>query len=135
MNLFDLEKNDIAAKNEAGFEFELVLPNGEKTGALIKVRGESSPTVRQHGKRVYNEMQMKETAAKRRGKEYQIDLDEAEEINVSDAVNRVISWKNISEGAKEVPFTIENATRIFTKHIWIREQVLEESRQVLNYFR
>ena len=131
--MFDLEKNDIGAKNETGFEFELVLPNGDKTSAFIKVKGDQAPTVRQHGKRVYNEMQMKETAAKRRGKEYQLSLDEAEEINIADAVNRVISWKNISEGGKEVPFTAENATRIFTKHLWIREQVLEESRNVHSF--
>lgn len=133
--MFDLEKNDPSAAAEAGYEFELVLPNGDKTNAYIKTRGEQSPVVRQYQKKKYNEYQMKVAAAKRKGKEYEMDLDEAEELATEAAVNRILGWRNISEGAKEVPFTIENASRILAKYEWIREQVMEESRQVLNYFR
>lgn len=131
--MFDLDKNDQGAIAESGYEFELVLPNGDKTGAMVRVRGEQSPVVRQFSKRMYNEMQMKEQASKRRGKDYQVSLDEAEELNTDAAVNRIISWKNIAEGGKEVPFTAENAKRILFKHEWIREQVMEESRNVHSF--
>lgn len=131
--MFDLDKNDVGAANEAGFEFELKMPTGELTGAFIKVRGEQSATVRTYQKKKYNEYQMKQTAAKRRGKEYEIDIDEAEELSVEGCVVRIIGWRGIAEGGKEVPFTEANATRILTKHDWIKEQVLEESRQLLNF--
>lgn len=134
MSLFDLSKNNVGAANEAGFEFELVMPgSGEATGAFIKVRGEQSPSVKNYGRRLFTEYQMKQTAAKRRGKEYDIDLDEAEETGIQSAVVRIISWRNIAENGKEIEFNKENAERILKEHSWIKEQVMEESSQALNF--
>ena len=133
--MFDLSKNNLSVSNEEGFEFELVMPgSGEGTGAFIKVRGEQSPTVRNYSKKKYNEYKMKQEAHKRRGKgDYEIDLDEAEEMAIDNAVIRVISWKNIAIDGKEVPFTKEAAQSILKDHSWIREQVMEESSQAINF--
>ena len=133
--MFDLSKNNLSATNEEGYEFELVMPgSGEGTGAFVKVRGEQSPTVRNYSKKKYNEYKMKQDAHKRRGKgDYEIDLDEAEEMAVDNAVNRVISWKNIAIDGKEVPFTKEAAQDILKNHSWIRDQVMEESSQAINF--
>lgn len=131
--MFDLSKNNFAEFAEAGFTFELELPTGGKTGAFITVRGDQSPAVKTFGRKKYAEMQMQQQQAKRKGKETDMSLEDAEALAVESAVVRVISWKGIAEGGKEIPFTKENATEIFTKHSWIREQIMEQSGDLLNF--
>ena len=134
MNLFDLEKNDQSEIAEAGYEFNLKLPSGVSTDCFIRVRGIHSPVVRQYQKKKYNEYQLKVQAAKRKGKEYEMDLDEAEELGVEAAVVRVQGWKGLAEGGKELPFTKENCEKVMKNHEWLREQVMEESNN-LHLFR
>ena len=131
--MFDLDKNDQSVIAEAGYEFNLKLPSGASTDCFITVRGNYSPVVRQYQKKKYNEYQMKVQAAKRKGKEYELDLDEAEELSVEAAVIRVLAWRGLAEGGKEVPFTKENCERILKKHEFIREQVRGEAEQVENF--
>lgn len=131
--MFDLEKNDQSAIAEAGYEFNLKLPSGAATDCFIKVRGSQSPVVRQYQKKKYNEYQMKVQAAKRKGKEYELDLDEAEELAVEAAVIRVLGWRGLAQGGKEVPFSPTAAAEIFKAHEWIREQVTEEANQIYNF--
>jgi hypothetical protein len=131
----DLTKTNLADAADAGYEFEIKLPGtGEGTGAFITVRGEMSKTVKAYARQKFREFQLREQQAKRRGKTVDdLTLEEAEEMAVESAVVRVISWRGITENTKEVPFTKENAERIFTEHSWIREQVMEESNQILNF--
>lgn len=132
---FDLTKNNYGEVAEAGYEFELKLPGtGEGTGALITVRGDQSKTVKAYARKKYSEFKLKEQQARRRGKDPEdMTLEEAEELAVEAAIVRVITWKGIDESGKPVPFTKENATRIFMEHPWIRDQVMEESSQILNF--
>lgn len=133
--MLDLTKTNLSQAAETGYEFELRIPGTqEATGAFVTVRGDQSPTVKTYGKRKYQEFKMKEQAAKRRGKEPEdLTLDEAEELAVESAIVRIISWKGIAEAGKDVPFTKENAERILKEHSWIREQIMEESSQLLNF--
>jgi hypothetical protein len=132
---FDLSKNNYGEAAEAGYTFELKLPGtGEATGAFITVRGDQSKTVKAYARKKYAEFKLKETQARRRGKEAEdMTLDEAEELAIEAAIVRVIDWKGIAENGKDVPFTKENAERIFKEHSWIREAVTEESGQILNF--
>lgn len=131
----DLAKTNLAEAADAGYEFEIKLPgSGEGTGAFITVRGEMSKTVKAYARQKFREFQLKEQQAKRRGKQAdEMTLEEAEEMAVESAVVRVIGWRGITENGKEVAFSKENAERIFTEHSWIREQVMEESGQLLNF--
>lgn len=133
--MLDLTKTNLSQAAETGYEFEVRLPGTlEATGAFITVRGDQSPTVKTYGKRKYQEFKVREQAAKRRGRDAEdLTLDEAEELAIESAIVRVISWRGITEGGKEVPFTKENAARIFKEHSWIREAVMEESSQLLNF--
>lgn len=132
--LFDLSKNDVSKSAEAGYEFQLVMPgSGDETGAFITVRGEQSPVVKSFAKKKYNEYQMQEQAAKRKGKEYSMSLEEAEEMSIESATNRVISWRGIANEGAEVPFTKEACATVLKDHPWIREQILEESQQAYNF--
>ena len=131
----DLSQNNFTEIAEEGYEFELLLPGTqEPTGAFIKVRGDQSKTVKAFNRKKFNEFKIKEQQAKRRGKEVdELSLEEAEELAVESAVVRIISWRGIENAGESVPFTKENATEILTAHSWIREQVIEESSQILNF--
>ena len=133
--MFDLSKNNFAEIAEAGYEFELKLPGtGEGTGAFITIRGDQSKTVKAYARKKYAEFKLKEQQAKRRGKEAEdMTLDEAEELAIESAIVRVIDWKGLAENGKEIPFTKENAERIFKEHPFIREAVTEEAGQLLNF--
>lgn len=132
---FDLSKNNLSEVAEAGFEFELKFPGtGEGTGAFITVRGDNSKTVKAYARKKFSEFKLREQQAKRRGKELDdMSIEEAEELAIESAIVRVISWRGIEEEGKPVAFTKENAQRIFLEHPWIREQVTEESSQILNF--
>lgn len=131
--MFDLTKNDLSVAAEAGYEFELMLPTGEATGAFITVRGEQSPAVKAYGRKMFNLYQQKQKIAKRRGKEDDLDLDEAEDMSVEAAYVRLIGWKGIAESGKAVEFNADNAKRILKQHSWIREAVMEESTNLHNF--
>lgn len=131
----DLAKTNLSEAADAGYEFEIKLPgSGEGTGAFITVRGEMSKTVKAYARQKFREFQLKEQQAKRRGKANEdLTLEEAEDLAIETAIVRVIGWRGITENGKEVAFSKENADRIFREHSWIREQVMEESGQLLNF--
>ena len=132
--MFDLSLNNLSVVSESGYEFEVINPTtGGGTGAFIKVRGDNSPAVKAFGRKKFMELQMKQKAAKRRGKEDDLDLDEAEDLAVEAGVVRIISWKGLAEDGKELPFTKENAERILKSHPWLREQVMNESADLGNF--
>lgn len=132
--MLDLVANNPSTIAEAGYEFNVVLPDGTATDAKIKVRGENSKKVRDYGRRIFQERQMQMQAARRRGKEPDdLTLAEAEEMAVAGAVVRVMSWTGIGEAGKEIPFTEENAARVLKDYPFIREQVMEASTDITNF--
>jgi hypothetical protein len=133
MNLFDISKNNFSQDSETGFEFAVKTPWGEDTDFFIKVRGEQSKIVRDYSKRKYNEYVMKEQAAKKRGKEYSLDLEEAEESLIESAIVRIISWRGIADNGKPLEFTKENAEKVLKPNDYIQAQILEESKLALNF--
>ena len=130
----DLAITNIAAEAEAGYEFELLHPaTGEGTEGFIKVRGEKSKTVQNHARKVVNEMQKREKVAKGKNKDVDLSIEELESLAIDRAIVRIISWRGIQEAGQDVPFTRENAERILKDHPWIREAVIEESENLLNF--
>lgn len=130
----DLAITNIAAEAEAGYEFELLHPaTGEGTEGFIKVRGEKSRTVQNHARKVVNEMQKREKVAKGKNKDVDLSFEELESLAIDRAIVRIISWRGIQEDGQDVPFTRENAERILKDHSWIREAVIEESENLLNF--
>jgi hypothetical protein len=132
--MLDLAKNNPAEIAEAGYEFTVVLPDGTETDAKIKVRGLFSPKVKEFAKKMYKEHQIKVQAAKRKGREPEdMTLEEAEEYSVRVAAVRVISWSGISEDGVTIESTKDEVERILMKYPFIREQVITESDNVLNF--
>jgi hypothetical protein len=132
--MLDLKKTNYAESAEAGYEFELLLPGtNEPSGAFITVRGDQSKTVKAYARKKYGEFKAREQMNRRRGKEEEMTLEEAEDLAIEAAVVRVIGWKGISDGGDTVAFNKENATRVFREHPWIREQVMEVAQDILNF--
>ena len=131
----DLAKNNLSVAADIGFEFEVKLPgSNEGTDAFITVRGEESKTVKAFGRSKFKEFQQKQTQARRRGKDVEdMTLEDAEELAVDTAVVRVMGWRGITDNGEEIKFSPEAAAKIFKEHSWIREQVMEESSQILNF--
>lgn len=130
---FDLSKQDYSKAAENGFTFELQLPDGTMSDAKLTIIGDLSATVQNYSKRKYKEIKSQIEAAKRRGKEWEPSLEDAEEEAVEGALVRLIGWDGITEDGKEVKFSKEKATEVLKKHSWIREQIYEEAKNVQNF--
>ena len=131
---FDLVKQDFNKAAEAGFSFELKLPTGEASGAKLTVLGDMSPTVKQYSRKKFSEYQMKQSLAKRKGRDLdEMSLDEAEELAVEAAMVRLIDWKGIQESGVDVKFSKEKAKEVLTQHGWIREAVMAEAADLTNF--
>lgn len=131
---FDIKLTNLSEKAEAGYEFEVQLPDGSSTDFYITVRGNQSPKIKKFSKDLFNKLQIKELQAKRKGKvEQPIDLDEAEATLIESAAARVITWKGLEDDGKVVEPTPENITRIMADLDWVRKQVLDESDNDANF--
>jgi len=131
---FDIKLTNLSEKAEAGYEFEVKLPDGSSTDFYITVRGNQSPKIKKFSKDLFNKLQIKELQAKRKGKaEQPIDLDEAEQTLIESAAARVITWKGLEDDGKVVEPTPENITRIMADLDWVRKQVLDESDNDANF--
>jgi hypothetical protein len=132
--MLDLKVKNLSETSEAGYEFELTYPgSGERTGAFIKVRGAESKIARAYARKKYLEYRQKEIMAKRKGREEEMSLEDAEDMAIESCITRIISWRGLGEAGAEVSFNKENAERILREHSWIRTQIMEESEQLLNF--
>jgi hypothetical protein len=132
--MLDLKVKNLSEISEAGHEFELTYPgSGERTGAFIKVRGSESKVARAYARKKYTEYKQREVMAKRKGRDEEMSLEDAEDMAIESCITRVISWRGLGEEKVEIPFTKENAERVLREHSWIRTQIMDESDQLLNF--
>jgi hypothetical protein len=131
---FDLAKNNLTNKADVGYKFEVIFPETlEKTGIFITVRGDYSPTVKDHSIKVYNQINQDEKNAKKRGREVDRSIDELENMSVDSTAVRVITWEGVVENDKPTEFSEANLKRILKDHSWIREQINEHSQNLANF--
>lgn len=130
---FDLQKDNFGAVAETGVEVELTLPTGEGSGAYLTILGEQSKTVKAYGRKLFQMWQQKQSIAKRKGREEELSLEEAEEQAIDAACVRVIGWKGITEEGKDVKFSKEKLREILAEHAWIREFIMQESNNIYNF--
>lgn len=129
----DLKVTNLAEIAETGYEFEVKLPDGTPSEFFITVRGDQSPKVKAYAKRQFSQLQNQEKAAKRKGKEVELDYDDYEKMAVDNAVLRVVTWRGLENGGKEIAPTEENIRLVMQEQDWIRAQVLEEASIAANF--
>jgi hypothetical protein len=79
----DLTKFNPKITAEAGYTFNVELPNGTITDIEITVRGEDSPAVRAHSRKMFDEYRNREALARRQKREVpDLTLDELEKSNI-----------------------------------------------------
>lgn len=126
----ELTNYNLAAQAESGFDLVLTHPvTGESLDGVITIRGDESKVVQRYNRQRFVEIQRRnrnKNAAEYTPAEY-------EEMNIENAIVRVISWKNIKVNGEDLPFTKENATTVFRDYPWIRNQVTEASSDLLNF--
>ena len=113
---FDLAKLDTAKVAEEGAELRVAHPTtGEDLGITITLIGTDSKTFRDISK--------SRATASLKKKTREIDLDQ----NESDAVELLAKctkgWSGITENGKEIVFSHDNAVQLYTKYLWLREQI------------
>jgi len=132
--MFDLQQQDFSKSADLGYTFELKLPTGASSGAFLTILGDLSSTVKMYSRKKFQEYQQKQAIAKRKGKESEeMDLDEAEELAVESTLVRLVNWSGITEQGQDVPFSKEKAREVLKQHPWIREAIITESADVLNF--
>lgn len=136
---FDLKKNNLAEMAEAGYKFELTLPEvNTPTGAFVTVRGKESDIVKKYARKRFAELQYKENAQRSRNRNNEVTpmtIEEAEDLAVDTAYVRIISWEGFEEGGKELEFNEANAKKVLKEHPWIRDQVVAESDMLVNFIK
>ena len=113
---FDLATLDTSKVAEEGAELLVSHPTtGEDLGITIILIGTDSKTFRDISK--------SRATASLKKKTREIDLDQ----NESDAVELLAKctkgWTGITENGKEVAFSYDNAVQLYTKYLWLREQI------------
>jgi hypothetical protein len=130
----DLTKNNPAVLAEAGYTFTLCLPDGSETDAKLTVRGVNSPAVKNYSRKVYSEFKMKEQAAKRRGRDpEELSLEDAEELAVNSAAVRLMGWSGLEENGKPIKFEKDEVARVLKEFPFIREAVMLQSDDLMNF--
>lgn len=135
--MFDISKIPTAqAASEAGYTFEPRYPDGTGTGAKITVCGPDSVAARTYATRRFAELQAKETAARRAGREAESPrAEELEEQLIELAVVYTTSWSDVLDGGQVLACTPDNARRLYRAHPWLRSQVVVEAQNLGNFVR
>ena len=131
--MLDLTLKDPAKVAEAGFEFNVVLPDGTETEATVKVRGKNSKKVQAFSRALSQELTIRNESNVRRGKKNDMSIEEAEELACRVAANRVITWKGLGKDGAEIPFSEGVAEDLLKEYPFLREQIMEESDNILNF--
>ena len=113
---FDLATLDTAKVAEEGAELLVAHPTtGEDLGIKITLIGTDSKTFRDISK-------TRATMALKK-KSREIDLDQNEQDSIELLARCTKGWSGITENGKDIPFGHENAVELYTKYLWLREQI------------
>jgi len=132
--IFNFTKNSLSKIAEVGSDVKILLPDGTDTGAVIKVRGDQSLIVRSYGRKLFQEYTLKKQAALARKREpEELSLEEAEELQITAAVTRTISWSGIGGDEGEIAFSESAARKLYTDEPWIKDLVMEAAQDSFRF--
>ena len=113
---FDLATLDTSKVAEDGAELLVAHPTtGEDLGIKITLIGTDSKTFRDISK--------SRATASLKKKSREIDLDQNEQDSIELLARCTKGWSGITENGKDIPFGHENAVELYTKYLWLREQI------------
>ena len=113
---FDLATLDTSKVAEEGAELRVAHPTtGEDLGITVTLIGTDSKTFRDISK--------SRATASLKKKSREIDLDQNEQDSIELLARCTKGWSGITENGKDIPFGHENAVELYTKYLWLREQI------------
>ena len=121
---------------DAGYEFEAQYPDGTPSGVRLRVCGPESTAARAYSARRYREIQAREMAARRAGREADPPgADELEEQMIDLASTYTLGWSGILDGGVPLECNTESKRRLYRLHPWLRAQAVAEAQRLGNFIR
>ena len=131
---FDLASIDTIAACNKPHEVEIVHPvTKEKTGAFISIVGKDSDQYRAAIKAIADQSLRRDADLARRGKNDTPSIDRMERQNINALVAATVGWRNVGLDGAELPFTPENARKVYERILPVREQVQEALNDLENF--
>ena len=132
---FDLKKNDSQKLAEQGYTFDVVMPDGTITDMKFEIRGSKSKIVVDFYRNYFSKRQVSDNAYKKRyGRDPEpISFAESEDFAIEASALRIKGWSNVVEDKVEIKYSPEEATRLMREYPDLREVVMKESEELLNF--
>ncbi|WP_426751711.1 hypothetical protein [Myxococcus sp. Y35] len=100
---------------------EIVHPaTGDATGMKVVVHGVDSPTYREADRALRNRRLHK---LQHSGRASKVTAEDTEADGLELLVRCTASWEGFKENGEPLPFSKENARRVYQEHPWLRRQV------------
>lgn len=123
----DLDTLNLAKACDKSFPLELLHPVSEKPlGVFINILGKESSIVKKHTRDTRNEELRAEAMLEESGKKPEVEtIEKIQAKAVKFYVACTVGWDNVVYKGKELPFSVENATMLYSDEgmEWIRKQI------------
>jgi hypothetical protein len=126
--LLSIDDLDLTAASDTPFDLEILNIKGVKTGIIVQVLGSESEKVQEWTNRQANRIRTQATQKSVTGKDKVRTAEEDDEYIIESAAVRVVGWKGLKD-----EYTKENATRLMSRNVHVRMQVLTASNDLGNY--
>ena len=126
--LVDIDDLDLTTASDTPFDLEVLNTKGVKNGIVIQVLGSESEKVQEWTNRQANRIRTQATQKTVTGKDRVRTAEEDDEYIIESAAVRVVGWKGLKD-----EYTKENATRLMSRNVHVRMQVLTASNDLGNY--
>ena len=120
--LLSIDDLDLTAASDTPFDLEILNIKGVKTGIIIQVLGSESEKVQEWTNRQANRIRTQSTQKSVTGKDKVRTAEEDDEYIIESAAVRVVGWKGLKD-----EYTKDNATRLMSRNVHVRMQVLTAS--------
>jgi len=132
--MLDLTKLDTAAACDKGAKIYLRHPvTNEKLDLWIEVVGKDSKRFQEASHANQNARLRRDAVNVRRGKEMEVrTVQDIKNENYDLLAKCTLGW-NLIEGDSKIPFTHENAVRVYEKYSWIYNQIDEAIADLENF--
>lgn len=126
--LLSIDDLDLTTASDTPFDLEILNIKGVKTGIIIQVLGSESEKVQEWTNRQANRIRTQATQKSVTGKDKVRTAEEDDEYIIESAAVRVVGWKGLKD-----EYTKDNATRLMSRNVHVRMQVLTASNDLGNY--
>lgn len=133
---FDLASIDTIAACNKPQEIEIKHPvSGEGTGVFFAIVGKDSDIYRTRIKALADENIRRDHFAQQRGKAEIPTIERLERKNIDTLVAVTTGWRNVVLNGEALDFTADNARKIYTAILPVREQVQEAVNDLENFMK